>query len=68
MMECEESSSQRVTAETHKAKDPKKVEAGRAGAAARKVKQERQLEDLRATKESLQRSEAPSSAEPAEHS
>ena len=34
-------------------KDPKKVAAGRAGAAARKAKQERLLEELRAAKQSL---------------
>ena len=40
-MEVMSSSSQveRVTAESHKAKDLKKVEAGRAGAAARRAKQ-----------------------------
>ena len=37
-----------------KSKDPKKVAAGRAGAAARKAKQERLLEELRAAKQSLQ--------------
>ena len=36
-----------------KVKDPKKVAAGRAGAAARKTKQERLLEQLRGTKESF---------------
>lgn len=40
---------QRVT----KPKDPKKVAAGRAGAAARKAKQERLLEELRGAKEKL---------------
>ena len=44
------------------------MKAGRAGAAARKVKQERLLEDVRTARESFQRSEAPSSAEPAEQS
>lgn len=34
-------------------KDPKKVAAGKAGAAARKAKQERLLEELRAAKQSL---------------
>ena len=64
-MEVTSSSSQveRVTAESHKAKDLKKVEAGRAGFAARKAKQERRLEDLRGAKESLQRSETASFAE-----
>ena len=37
-----------------KSKDPKKVAAGRAGAAARKAKQERLLKELRAAKRSLQ--------------
>ena len=37
-----------------KNKDPKKVEAGRAGAAARKAKQEKMLEELRTAKEALQ--------------
>ena len=36
-----------------KVKDPRKVAAGRAGAAARKAKQERLLEQLRAAKESF---------------
>ena len=39
---------------TAKSKDPKKVAAGRAGAAARKAKQESLLEELRAAKQSLQ--------------
>jgi len=39
--------------ETKSNKDPKKVAAGRAGAAARKVKQERLLEEARTAKESL---------------
>ena len=39
---------------TTRSKDPKKVAAGRAGAAARKAKQERLLEELRAAKQSLQ--------------
>ena len=38
---------------TEKVKDPKKVAAGRAGAAARKAKQERLLEQLRGAKESF---------------
>ena len=47
---------ERVTAPVPvpKTKNPKKVEAGRAGAAARKAKQERLLEELRAAKQSLQ--------------
>ena len=43
---------------TVKVKDPKKVAAGRAGAAVRKVKQERLLEQLRAAKESFRPGEA----------
>ena len=43
-----------VALPTAKPKDPKKVAAGRAGAAARKTKQERLLEELRAAKQSLQ--------------
>ncbi|MCU7846330.1 MAG: hypothetical protein KZQ93_21045, partial [Candidatus Thiodiazotropha sp. (ex Monitilora ramsayi)] len=39
-------------------KNPKKVAAGRAGAAARKAKQERLLEELRAAKESFRAGEA----------
>ena len=39
---------------TAKSKDPKKVAAGRAGAAARKAKQESLLEELSAAKQSLQ--------------
>ncbi|MEW8585163.1 MAG: hypothetical protein AB2531_05310, partial [Candidatus Thiodiazotropha sp.] len=39
-------------------KNPKKVAAGRAGAAARKAKQERLLEQLRAAKESFRPGEA----------
>ena len=39
---------------TAKSKDPQKVAAGRAGAAARKAKQESLLEELRAAKQSLQ--------------
>ena len=39
-------------------KDPKKVAAGRAGAAARKAKQERLLEQLRAAKGSFRSGEA----------
>lgn len=39
-------------------KDPKKVAAGRAGAAARKAKNERLLEELRAAKESFRPGEA----------
>ena len=39
---------------TAKSKDPKKIAAGRAGAAARKAKQESLLEELRAAKQSLQ--------------
>ena len=39
---------------TAKSKDPKKVAAGRAGAATRKAKQECLLEELRAAKQSLQ--------------
>ena len=48
MMEATSSLSQveRVTAESHEVKDLKKVEAGHAGAAARKTKRERLLEDL----------------------
>ena len=42
----------RVTAPPSQ-KDPKKVAAGRAGAAARKAKQERLLEELRAAKEAI---------------
>ena len=38
---------------TEKVKDPKKVVAGRAGAAARKAKQEERLEQLRVAKESF---------------
>ena len=38
---------------TAKPKDPQKVAAGRAGAAARKAKQERLLEELRAAKEAI---------------
>ena len=38
---------------TEKVKDPKKVAVGRAGAAARKAKQERLLEQLRGAKESF---------------
>ena len=38
---------------TGKPKDPKKVAAGRAGAAAKKAKQERLLEELRAAKEAI---------------
>ena len=53
---------ERVTAETHK--DLKKVEAGHAGATARKAKQEQLLEELWVVKESLQMSEATSSTEP----
>ena len=37
---------ERVTAESHRAKDLKKMEAGRAGAVARKAKQKRLLQDL----------------------
>ena len=45
---------------TEKVKDPKKVAAGRAGAAARKAKQEeRLLEQLRASKESFRPSAPP---------
>ena len=42
---------------TLRSKDPKKVVAGRAGAAARKAKQERVLEELRAAKASLKHSD-----------
>ena len=42
-----------VASLTAKPKDPKKVAAGRAGAAARKAKQERLLEELRAAKEAI---------------
>ena len=42
-----------VASPTAKSKDPQKVAAGRAGAAARKAKQERLLEELRAAKQSL---------------
>ena len=42
-----------------KAKDPKKVSAGRAGAAARKAKQGRLLEELRAAKEQARATPAP---------
>ena len=62
----EQSSSQveRVTAETYKAKYLKKVKAGRASAAARKVQQERLLKDLQVAKESLKMSPATNSTEP----
>ena len=40
-----------MTDSKNKKKDPRKVAAGRAGAAARKAKQERLLEELRAAKE-----------------
>ena len=43
-----------VASPTTKLKDPKKVAAGQAGAAAKKAKQERLLEELRAAKQSLQ--------------
>ena len=42
-----------VASPTAKPKDPKKVAAGRAGATARKAKQERLLEELRAAKEAI---------------
>ena len=48
---------QRVT--DPRQKDPRKVEAGQKGAAARKAKQERLLEELRAAKQSLQPADAP---------
>ena len=44
---------ERVTVASRPSKDPKKVAAGRAGAAARKAKHERLLEELRTTKESF---------------
>ena len=47
-----------VERDTVKVKDPKKVAAGRAGAAAPKVKQERLLEQLRAAKELFRPEEA----------
>ena len=47
-----------VESVTVKVKDPKKVADGRAGAAARKAKQERLLEQLRATKKSFRPGEA----------
>lgn len=43
----------RVTTPKQKVKDPKKVAAGRAGAAARKAKQEQLLEQLRTAKETF---------------
>ena len=42
-----------VSSSAAKSKDPKKVAAGRAGAAARKAKQERLLQELRAAKEAI---------------
>ena len=45
-----------------KQKDPKKVAAGRAGAAARKAKHERLLEELRDGKEALREMDAPADA------
>ena len=44
---------------TEKVKDPKKVAAGRAGAAARKTKQEERLEQLRVAKEPFRLPAAP---------
>ena len=49
---------------TAKSKDPKKVAAGRAGAAARKAKQESLLEELRAAKQSLQTEAVAEAAKP----
>ena len=51
---------ERVTKDTVKVKNPKRQAAGRAGAAARKAKQERLFEELRAAKESVkQQQDAP---------
>ena len=55
---------ERVTVETHKAKNVRKVEAGCTSAAAKKAKQERLLKDLHVAKESIQMCEAMSSTEP----
>ena len=50
---AEEPAQSPVERVTEKVKDPKKVAAGRASAAARKAKQERLLEQLRGAKESF---------------
>ena len=50
---AEEPAQSPVERVTEKVKNPKKVAAGRAGAAARKAKQERLLEQLRGAKESF---------------
>ena len=52
---------------TLRSKDPKKVVAGRAGAAARKAKQERVLEELRAAKASLKHSDTSHAATKQRH-
>ena len=51
--QAEEPAQSPVERVTEKVKDPKKVAVGRAGAAARKAKQERLLEQLRGAKESF---------------
>ena len=53
-LQAEKPALERVTdPRQKKVKDPKKVSAGRGGAAARKAKQERLLEQIRAAKESV---------------
>lgn len=53
-----------TTSQSPKQKDPKKVAAGRAGAAARKTKQALLLEELRKAKESQRNAENTSGAPP----
>ena len=63
----EPAQSPQVERVTEKVEDPKKVAAGRAGAAARKVKQEeRLLEQIRAAKESFRPTAAPANIPPKE--